>query len=213
MFRRADRFLCKLMSCAFVFLLCPGSVPAQSQKLADGFPLERDHIFVWVSKGAPEAAALEKLGLHTERRVANHTGQGTASIAFYFENAYLELIWVEDENAAARKDEEEGFHMLERARWRQTAASPFGVGLRRRTDSDGAIPFPTRKHRAEYMKPGTFFEIATSSSDAREPFCFVVPDDRAFPSPEKWRSLIESRPELQKHFAHPLGVRNSRASG
>lgn len=202
MFQMADRFLRKLILCAFIFLLCPISDRAQSEKA--GFPLELDHILVWVSKGAPEAAIFEKLGLHTERRVANHTGQGTASIAFYFENAYFELIWIEDEDVAAKKDE--GFHWLDRARWKQTGASPFGIGLHRHTGVSDAIPFPTRKHRAEYMKPDTFIEFATSTSNAREPMCFVVPDENAF-SPKEWRSLLKSKPELQKHFVHPLGVK------
>ena len=32
--------------------------------------------------------------------VATHSGQGTASVFFVFENAYLELIWVDDPVAA-----------------------------------------------------------------------------------------------------------------
>lgn len=211
MFRNTDRLLCKSIPCAFGFLLCLSSGRAQSPKAAGDFPLERDHIFVWVSKGAPEAAALEKLGLQTDRRINKHTGQGTASIGFYFENAYLELIWVDDEDVAAKKDNEAGGvadRVLERARWRQTGASPFGVGLRRRAGAAGAIPFPTRKYWAEWMQLDTFIESATSSSRVREPMFFVVPEYMAVPSPEKLRPLLESKPELQKLFSHPLGARN-----
>lgn len=210
MLRKTNRLLCKLIACALGFLLCLSSGRAQARKAAGDFPLERDHIFVWVSEEAPEAAALEKLGLYTDRRVNKHTGQGTASIVFYFENAYLELIWVDDEGVAAKKDNEAGggaVHMVERSRWRQTGASPFGVGLHGRAGVTDAIPFATRKYWAEWMKPDTFIEFATSSSNAREPMCFVVPEYIAVPPPEKVRSLLESRPEARKLFAHPLGAR------
>jgi hypothetical protein len=208
--QKTDRPLRKLIPCTLGFLLCLGGGRAQSKKAAGDFPLERDHIFVWVSEGAPEAAALEKLGLQTDRRINKHTGQGTSSIVFYFENAYLELIWVDDEDVAAKKDNEAGSgaaHMVERARWRETGASPFGVGLHRRAGATGAIPFPTRKYWAEWMKPDTFIEFATSASNAGEPLCFVVPESIAVPPPEKLRPLLESRPELRKLFAHPLGAR------
>jgi len=60
--------------------------------------LEVDHLWIHVSPGAPEAAALSAAGLEVDRNagVVQHTGQGTASIFLRFQNVYLELIWIED---------------------------------------------------------------------------------------------------------------------
>jgi hypothetical protein len=170
------------------------------------FPLELDHLFIWVSQGAPEAAALRSLGLHTDGTVHKHAGQGTSSVVFTFEGAYLELIWVDDPEAAERSGQKMGTDLLARADWRRTGASPFGVGLRRRAAGNDP-PFPTRKYWAEWMKPETFILVAESSAEVKEPMYFVVPGDIALPPPEQLEQLFLSQPEYRNNFAHPLGVR------
>jgi Glyoxalase-like domain len=58
--------------------------------------VELDHVFVVVQPvAAAEIAALEAAGFTVGSRVAKHPGQGTASRAVLFENAYLKLIWVD----------------------------------------------------------------------------------------------------------------------
>lgn len=93
------------------------------------FPLELDHVFVWVTKRAPEAKALEGVGLMAYGETTHHIGQGTASKVFVFENAYLELIWIEDEQAAIKNAARTGIDMKTRAQWKLSGASPFGIGL------------------------------------------------------------------------------------
>ena len=58
-----------------------------------------DHVFICCSVGAPEAAALQRLGLK-ESSPNTHPGQGTACRRFSFANAYLELLWVSDAEEA-----------------------------------------------------------------------------------------------------------------
>jgi hypothetical protein len=170
------------------------------------FPLELDHLFIWVSRGAPEAAALQSSGLHTDGAVHRHAGQGTSSVVFTFEGAYLELIWVDEPDAVERSGQKMGTDLLARADWRRTGASPFGVGLRRRAPG-GAPPFPVREYWAEWMKPETSILIAESSAEVKEPLYFVVPDDIALPPPEQLEQLFLSQPEQRNNFVHPLGVR------
>ena len=170
------------------------------------FPLELDHLFIWVSTGAPEADALRSAGLHLDGTVHRHTGQGTSSVVFVFEGAYLELIWVDDAGAAERSGRKMGTDFLARADWRRTGASPFGVGLRRRAPG-AEPPFPTRRYWAEWMKPETFILVAESSAELKEPLYFVVPEDIALPAPEQLEQLFSSQPEYRNNFAHPLGVR------
>jgi hypothetical protein len=62
---------------------------------AAGPPAEFDHVWIMVSAGAPERAALKKAGFTISPVVNRHEGQGTASVTAEFQNAFLELMWVE----------------------------------------------------------------------------------------------------------------------
>jgi len=195
-------FLCPLLLCCWAF-----DSHAQSRTAMNVFPLERDHIFIWVAPGAPEAATLQKMGLYTDSKVHKHVGQGTSSKVFMFENAYLELIWVDESEVARRKSQDMGTDLIARVAWRQTGASPFGIGLNNRAAGGSTLPFPTKRYWAEWMKPDTFILIAESSVNLKEPFYFVVPDYLAVPSAEQLKQLLEHQPEYRKNFTHVLGVR------
>ena len=56
---------------------------------------ELDHIFICTSIGAGEADRLIAFGL-AEGTPNVHQGQGTVCRRFFFHNAYLELLWVEN---------------------------------------------------------------------------------------------------------------------
>ena len=60
---------------------------------------EIDHLFVLTEVGGPSAEALVRFGL-TEGPPNRHEGQGTANRRFFFNNAMLELLWVESEDEA-----------------------------------------------------------------------------------------------------------------
>jgi hypothetical protein len=87
-----------------------------------------DHAFVCVAAGGPEGERLVRFGL-TEGPPNRHPGQGTANRRFFFRNAMLELLWVEDE-AEATSALVARTRLWERWRYRETGASPFGVCLR-----------------------------------------------------------------------------------
>lgn len=132
--------------------------------------MELDHLFVFVEVGGGEARLrLEAAGLVPtyERR---HEGQGTANVCYAFDNAYLELLWVEDAallgGAAFARTA-----LWPRANWRTTGASPFGVCVRAR----GAFPFPGWLWHPIYLPPGLDFEVAQASADPAVPFLFRMP--------------------------------------
>src|SRR6266567_4501692 len=80
------------MSQMFIFLaalLAATSVPMK----AAAAELEFDHVWIVVSRDAPERAALERAGLKVSPNVNRHDGQGTASITAEFLNTYIELLW------------------------------------------------------------------------------------------------------------------------
>src|SRR5256885_15581445 len=55
--------------------------------------LKFDHVWIVVTRDAPERAALERAGFKISPDVNRHDGQGTASITGDFLNSYIELMW------------------------------------------------------------------------------------------------------------------------
>ncbi len=90
--------------------------------------VELDHFFVCVSRGGPEAELLRAFGL-AEGSPNTHPGQGTANRRFFFHNAFLELVWVEDA-AEAASELVARTRLAERWQRRGHGASPFGIGFR-----------------------------------------------------------------------------------
>lgn len=167
------------------------------------FPLELDHIFIWVKPNAPEAAILEEIGIKRTPNTSEHRGQGTASNFFFFENAYLELIWISDENVAQQSRERTGIDWRSRANWQQTGASPFGIGLHRTSPTLDLSLFPI-EHWAEWMQPDTLIHFAESAPNIQEPLYFIVPEYMSFTTQlEQYSENIKKLVEL-----HPLGVKN-----
>ncbi|HSK41670.1 MAG TPA: VOC family protein, partial [Arenibaculum sp.] len=80
------------------------------------FPdFEIDHVFVFVEPGAPEARGLASAGLRESFR-RRHPGQGTANVCYCLDDAYLELLWVDDA-AAVASEAVAPTRLAERAAW------------------------------------------------------------------------------------------------
>jgi hypothetical protein len=123
-----------------------------------------DHVFLCVEKGAPEAAKLIEFG-RREGAPNTHPGQGTANRRFFFDNAMLELIWVE--NAAEAQSEQTRRTMLWE-RWSLRAeCCPFGIILAAAHSGFGR-PFDAWEYRPSQM-PGLVLQVASKATLA-EPF-------------------------------------------
>lgn len=139
-------------------------------------PLDLCHLFVFTHPGAPEAAALDRQGLTpTYRR--RHPGQGTANLCYCFDNAYLELLWVEDQ-AELASCALSRCGWAERTDWRNSGANPFGIGVR-----TPVPPFPAWDYRPGYLPPGLSVPVATASDDPAVPFLFGSPGSLR---PDQW---------------------------
>jgi Glyoxalase-like domain len=136
---------------------------------------EIDHVFVCTSVGAPEAEQLIAFGL-TEGSRNHHSGQGTANRRFFFENAMLELLWVEHPEEA-RSEDVRRLGLWERWSQRTLGASPFGICYRPTKDPAEPPPFESWTYRPAYAP----IEIAVSvkSADPRQPLLFYLPYLRA----------------------------------
>jgi hypothetical protein len=132
--------------------------------------LELDHFFVFVEPEATESAAkLAEGGLVPSFR-RRHEGQGTANLCYVFDNAYLELLWVEDSTLLSRATFRRT-HLWERSRWKSDGNSPFGVCVR----APEALPFPCWLWQPPYLPPGLYLEVAKVVSDPEVPFLFRFP--------------------------------------
>lgn len=129
-----------------------------------------DHVFICTAAGAPAASALLQLGL-LEGTPNRHPGQGTACRRFFFRNAMLELLWVEDE-AEARETSDPRMRLWERWSNAGRSASPFGIMLRSPTGSLAPCPFRSWQYRPALM-PGLVLQIALDTS-LQEPMWFYV---------------------------------------
>jgi len=136
-----------------------------------GMSFEVDHVFVTASKGAPEAAELVSAGF-AEGPANEHPGQGTACRRFFFENAYLELIWLESATEASSQ-------VVARTGLRERAAAESGVShvgiCFRARDPSQRPPVETWPYSPPCLPEGMAIPIGANSSELNEPLLFFLP--------------------------------------
>lgn len=161
------------------------------------------HIFVFMDSRAAALDALAACGL-AQSFGRSHPGQGTANVAACFDNAYLELLW--GDNAAELASVPVArTRLAERARWHETGASPFGIGLR------GGLPFPSWEYRPSYLPDGISIPVALASEDPRQPFLFRSPGEAR---PDTWTDGMAGNRQRQAglseitslHLELPVGA-------
>jgi hypothetical protein len=132
-----------------------------------------------IERDGPEIAMFGALGLvETYRR--RHEGQGTANACYAFENAFIELLWIEDP-AAVMSDAVARLALADRAAWRSRGTSPFGIALRPTADAGKAPALPVESWRftPPYLPAGSPIEVAKASDDHRLLLLFAFPGSTA----------------------------------
>jgi hypothetical protein len=154
--------------------------------------LELDHVFVCAASGEADAAGLIRFGLQPgSRRV--HAGQGTANVCFFFDNAYLEVLWLHDEREI-RSPVVSPLRLWERVHWRESGACPFGIAFRQIADQDRPLE-ASWEYPAPFLAPGATIPILTPKDAASEPLVFVSRPSAGPPSayPPELRQPMEYR--------------------
>lgn len=186
-----------LLALASILLVAAGASRAASES-----GIERDHVWVMVTRDAPERAALTRAGFLIAPEVNRHDGQGTASISVELENGYLELMWPDPTVPVAPELERAAEKFRQRMQWRTSGWCPFGIGFRRTTESASSssesLPFPIWTWTAEWMPKGTVMEMLTPRDDTRSPALFIEP--RALANPAE-------QAKLGALYHHPIGSR------
>jgi hypothetical protein len=136
-------------------------------------PAELDHLFVLVSEGAPEADRLQAEGL-CEGQPNRHPGQGTACRRFFFANAYLELLWVENTDDV-QSELVRPLQLWERWEGRSRGACPFGVVMRPADELEQAPPFSAWDYRPPYLPPPLALQVGVNHGSIDEPLVFYFP--------------------------------------
>src|ERR1035438_8316466 len=112
--------------------------------------VELDHLFICVSRGAPEAECLTRFGL-IEGPPNVHPGQGTANRRFFFRRAMLELLWVEDQ-CEAQNEQTAATKLWERWSGRfDGVTSPFGIIMRPAHWEGITPPFAAWEYKPDYL--------------------------------------------------------------
>ena len=152
--------------------------------------IELDHVFICVDRGAPEAERLIEFGL-CEGAPNVHPGQGTANRRFFFQNAMLELLWVEDLQEA-QSSRTAPTLLWERWSGRQSGACPFGIIARPANTGTTTVPFPSREYQPEWLAPD--LKIYLAPTGLEEPMWLFMP-------------FLHGLHHQQRFVAHPNGAR------
>jgi Glyoxalase-like domain len=163
--------------------------------------LEFDHVWIVVTRDAPERAALERAGLTISPDLNRHDGQGTASVTAEFQNSYIELIWPDPTVSVAPGAERGVEKFTNRMNWRTSGWCPIGIGLHR-VGTATPLPFPTWTISPDWMPKGTAIEILIARDDTKSPSFFIEPDVLAV----KEKGKIDPKDPKSRALEHEIGV-------
>ena len=170
--------------------------------LAETSALELDHVYIVVQSPPSRAAeALRRIGLVVDTAVNRHEGLGTASMAVFFQNAYLELLWVDSATSVDSVHLADLAEYRRAANWHDSGGSPFGLGLHFLPDAGEDLAFPVRRDPAPHLGPNTYYLLLRQPDEPLAADVFIMPRSAAVTA---WLSHYRSKhPDL---FAHALGA-------
>lgn len=134
--------------------------------------MEIDHIFIFSNNGGKEADKLVEFGL-TEGSSRIHPGQGTTNRKFYFENFFLEILWVIDENEI-RSELTSKTKLWERSQFDNNDFSPFGLCLVNSKLTDKLFE-QSESYQPKYFPERMSIDIITNEKNPNLPWTFRLP--------------------------------------
>lgn len=158
-------------------------------------PAVVDHVFICTAIGAPGVERLRQFGL-VEGSSNRHPGQGTACRRFFFRNAMIEFLWVEDV-AEARSDQTRRTQLWERWSEAGRVTSPFGIILRPAPGTQPACPFASWEYSPPSM-PGLTLQNAEDAGPEEPMWCYM----------EAGRAPADAPAERRQPLEHPAGLRD-----
>lgn len=134
--------------------------------------MEIDHIFIFTDN--PHAAAEELLALGlSEGSSRVHPGQGTANRKFYFENFFLEILWVQNE-AEITSPALLPIKLWQRTRYLDFQASPYGLCLLNTPDTAATFTAAIA-YQPAYFPAGLVIDVLPQEQNLSLPWTFRLP--------------------------------------
>ncbi|PWC09239.1 glyoxalase-like domain protein [Brenneria roseae subsp. americana] len=155
--------------------------------------MEIDHIFICSEHNAPIADVLVENGI-LEGTHNIHPGQGTANRRFFFNNVFLEFIYLEEPSYQHKRTSPE-LDIIQRLTDQKKFYSPFGVGCRP-TRQGESVPFPHWQYQPSYLPAG--YSIDVGIAIPNEPLWFFL-DFSGRPD--------QVEDEKRQPLNHPCGIR------
>lgn len=131
-----------------------------------------DHIFIFTDNNGIVADELVDFGL-IEGSNRIHVGQGTTNRKFYFENFFLEVLWVHD-ITEIKSVQTEQTGLWQRAEFKNNNFSPFGLCIVSSEDTE--ILFEKSfKYQPDYFPKGMEIDIIKNEKQPDLPWTFRLP--------------------------------------
>lgn len=134
--------------------------------------MDIDHIFIFTDTKGKIVDELISFGLiANDSRV--HHGQGTTNRTFSFENFFLEIAWVHDEQEI-KSDLVKPVGLWQRAEYSKNNYSPFGLIIKNNEESDYLFENAS-KYQPEYFAKGMAFEVLQNNNQPDLPWTCRMP--------------------------------------
>ena len=134
--------------------------------------MEIDHIFIFSNNDGKEADKLVEFGF-IEGSSRIHPGQGTINRKFYFENFFLEVLWVIVETEI-QSELTSKTKLWERSQFDKNDFSPFGLCLVNSELTDKLFE-DSQIYQPNYFPKGMSIDIITNEKNPNLPWTFRLP--------------------------------------
>jgi hypothetical protein len=200
----------------FIFSACREEKNENKTKATENVSsdLQVDHFNIWVKNPNKTKERLTKIGFNSvpDSLSQIHKGQGTAGKYFNFLNAYLELIFVYDQNELeenVKKNKDLDF--TERASFEKNGTSPFSIGLKLTDYDTEKIPFEKVSYHQDWMKENAnIYSAKNSKTHLNEPSIFVVYpelESERFETLSDLKNIPDEYAFAREFYTHPNGAK------
>lgn len=134
--------------------------------------MDIDHIFIFTDDNGKIADKLVEFGL-SEGSNRVHKGQGTTNRKFYFENFFLELVWVHNEDEI-KSELVKPIRLWQRAEYKRNEFSPYGLGFENSEDTNRIFE-NSFKYQPHYFPKDMAIEFLDNENQPHLPWTFRLP--------------------------------------
>lgn len=134
--------------------------------------MDIDHIFIFTDDNGKVADELVDFGLR-EGSNRTHPGQGTTNRKFYFDNFFLEILWVHNTNEIA-SDKTKPMGLWQRSAYKTNLSSPFGLCIVN-SDHTETVFKHAFKYQPDYFPKGMEIDIIKNEEQTDLPWTFRLP--------------------------------------